>query len=56
MTELKRDPVKYIRDKAKSRYEKASECYICGVDTELDFHHYYSLVPYFRSGLKSKTI
>ena len=39
MTELKRDPVKYIRDKAKSRYEKASECYICGADTELDFHH-----------------
>ena len=45
MKELKRDPVKYIRDKAKARYEKGTECYICGKETELDFHHYYSLSP-----------
>ena len=45
MKELKRDPVKYIRDKAKARSEKGTECYICGKETELDFHHYYSLSP-----------
>ena len=45
MVTLKRDIVKYIRDKAKNKYEKGSECYICGDDTRLDFHHYYSLAP-----------
>ena len=30
MAELKRDIVKYIRDRAKNKYEKGSECYICG--------------------------
>lgn len=45
MTELKRDPVKYIRDKAKARYDKGSECHICGETAQLDFHHYYSLSP-----------
>jgi hypothetical protein len=54
MTELKRDPVKYIRDKAKSRYDKASECYICGSDTELDFHHYYSLSPLLQKWVKEQ--
>lgn len=43
MAELKRDLVKYIRDKAKSGYEKGTECYICGSDEELDFHHYCSI-------------
>jgi len=27
---LKRDLVKYVRDKAKSKYKKETECYICG--------------------------
>ena len=35
--DLKRDIVKYIRDKAKNKYEKGTECYICGEKTELDF-------------------
>ena len=42
---LKRDPVKYIRDKAKSLYKKDNECYICGASVTLDFHHYYTLAP-----------
>ena len=54
MTELKRDPVKYIRDKAKARYEKGTECYICGADAELDFHHYYSLSPLLQKWVKEK--
>lgn len=45
MSKLKRIPVKYIRDRAKSRYEKGTECEICGEASDLDFHHYYSLSP-----------
>ena len=40
-----RDIVKYIRDKAKNKYDKGSECYICGATEKLDFHHYYTLAP-----------
>lgn len=43
MTQLKRDPVKYIRDAIKSQYVKAEECYICGDLENLQFHHYYSV-------------
>ena len=43
MTDLKRLEVKYIRDGAKSAYEKDSECYICGTDQELQLHHFSSI-------------
>jgi hypothetical protein len=43
MNELKRVPTKYVRDRAKARYVKASACYICGSTESLDFHHYYSV-------------
>ena len=52
--DLKRDLVKYIRDKAKSRYEKSTECYICGTDADLDFHHFYSLSPLLHKWVKEK--
>ena len=45
MPKLKRDIVKYVRDKAKSRYEKGPDCEICGAKAPLDFHHFYSLTP-----------
>ena len=51
---LKRDPIKYIRDKAKSLYEKDTECYICGQSTTLDFHHFYTLVPLLKKWLQEK--
>ena len=51
---LKRDPVKYIRDRAKSKYEKGTECEICGTKIKLDFHHYFSLAPLFHKWLKEK--
>ena len=51
---LKRDPIKYIRDKAKSLYEKDTECYICGQSTALDFHHFYTLVPLLKKWLQEK--
>jgi len=40
-----RDTIKFVRDRAKSRYNKGTECYICGDTENLDFHHYYSLTP-----------
>jgi hypothetical protein len=52
--EMKRDRIKYIRDRAKSKYNKGSECRICGDTRELDFHHYYSLSPLLAKWLKEK--
>jgi hypothetical protein len=54
MEKLRRDPVKYIRDKAKARYKKDERCFICGKDTELDFHHFFSLSPLLQQWAKSK--
>ena len=55
MAELKRDKIKYIRDKAKSKYDKGTSCYICGSETRVDFHHYYSLTPLLDKWLLLKT-
>jgi hypothetical protein len=52
--ELKRDPIKYIRDRAKSAYEKGNSCHICGETENLDFHHYYTLSPLLRAWLQKK--
>lgn len=43
MANLKRLEVKYLRDRAKSRYEKGSKCEICGTTEELQFHHLHTL-------------
>ena len=53
---LKRDLVKYVRDKAKSKYKKEAECYICGSTENLDFHHFYGLTELFESWCKKKGI
>jgi hypothetical protein len=39
----KRIAVKHVRDRAKSAYEKQSECHICGSIDELELHHTNSL-------------
>jgi len=49
---LKRIPIKYLRDRAKSRYIKAPNCYVCGVDGSLDFHHLYTVDVLFDNWLK----
>ena len=54
--DLKRDIVKYIRHKAKNKYEKGSECYICGSDVKLDFHHFYTLSPLVHKYVKDKKL
>jgi hypothetical protein len=53
---LKRDPIKFVRDKAKSAYSKGVECRICGTTAELDFHHFYTLTPLFNRWLKTNGI
>ena len=53
---LKRDLVKYVRDKAKSRYKKQTECYICGSTEQLDFHHFYGLTELLEVWLRKKKI
>jgi hypothetical protein len=35
----KRIPVKWIRDKAKSAYEKQEHCWICNTEKDLELHH-----------------
>lgn len=52
---LKRDRIKYIRDRAKSKYEKGTECRICGTKAKLDFHHFHSLSPLLEKWLSEKT-
>lgn len=51
MSDLKRFPIKYIRDKVKSQYVKSSECFICGSLSELEFHHYNTLTLLFTKWL-----
>lgn len=53
---LRRDPIKHVRDKAKSKYKKDTKCYICGISDNLDFHHFYTLTPLFNKWLKANKI
>lgn len=39
----KRIPVKWIRDGAKSAYDKKSTCYICNAESDLELHHTHSI-------------
>ena len=56
MSALKRIPIKYVRDRAKSRYAKDSQCYICGDTNQLDFHHYFTVDILFDNWLKKNKI
>ena len=53
---LKRDLVKYVRDKAKSKYKKDTHCYICGSTENLDFHHFNGLTELLEPWMKDKDI
>ena len=53
---LKRDLVKYVRDKAKSQYNKKDTCYICGSSENLDFHHFHGLTELLETWLKRNKI
>jgi hypothetical protein len=56
MSTLKRIPIKYVRDRAKSRYVKDSSCYVCNVGGSLDFHHLFTVDILFDDWLKSNKI
>jgi hypothetical protein len=56
MSALKRIPIKYVRDRAKSRYVKDSRCYVCDKDGSLDFHHLYTVDILFDNWLKDNKI
>ena len=53
---LKRDLVKYVRDKAKSGYKKETQCYICGETERLEFHHFYGMTELLESWLKARKL
>jgi hypothetical protein len=52
VTGFKRDPIKFVRDKAKAGYKKDTVCKICENNENLEFHHYYTLTPLFNKWLK----
>lgn len=55
--ELKRDPIKYVRDAVKIKYNKGDRCRICDSRTELQFHHYSSIsLLWHRWTLKNKVV
>ena len=56
MSTLKRIPIKYVRDRAKSRYEKEAHCYVCGIGGSLDFHHLFTVDILFDNWLKTNKI
>ena len=56
MSKLKRIPIKYVRDRAKSRYVKDSCCYICENDEILDFHHFFTVDVLFDNWLNKQGI
>lgn len=49
---VNRIPVKWVRDRAKSAYEKKDECYICGTDKDLELHHTHSITILFDNWVK----
>ena len=54
--DLKRDLVKYVRDKAKSGYQKETQCYICGATEPLEFHHFYGMTELLYTWMKVNKI
>lgn len=56
MTELKRLPLKYIRDYIKKDYKIKDCCYICGLGDSLELHHLYSVSELFNNWCDSNKI
>jgi hypothetical protein len=56
MNQLKRDPVKYIRDRVKSNYKKDSECRICQTTELLEFHHFHSVAEMYNAWARNNNI
>lgn len=52
----KRQPIKWIRDGAKSAYVKMPCCYICASTEELELHHTHSLTNLFEKWAKDNKL
>ena len=48
MSQLKRFPIKYIRDYIKKDYKLKDKCYICGSKEKLELHHLFSVSQLFK--------
>lgn len=53
---LKRIPIKYVRDRAKSRYNKDVKCFVCNSQDNLDLHHPYTVDILFDNWLNKNNI
>lgn len=49
----KRIAIKWVRDRAKSAYEKKSNCYICNTTEDLELHHTHSLTLLLEAWIKT---
>ena len=48
MSELKRLPIKYIRDFIKKDYKLRDECFVCNSTEFLELHHLFSVSELFK--------
>jgi 5-methylcytosine-specific restriction endonuclease McrA len=56
MKNLRREPMKYVRDFIKKDYKARDCCYICGSIEHLDLHHLYSLSELFNQWCAKNSI
>jgi 5-methylcytosine-specific restriction endonuclease McrA len=56
MTELKRNPIKYVRDFIKREYKLRDHCYVCKSVEKLELHHLYSVSELFNRWLDTRGI
>jgi hypothetical protein len=50
----KRIAVKWVRDRAKRAYEKASSCFVCGTGLDLELHHTHSITLLLESWAQAR--
>lgn len=55
-SDLKRDVIKLIRDKAKHGYNKTGICEICNSTDGVDFHHFYSMTGMLEKYIKDNQL
>ena len=53
-TDNKRLAVKHVRDRAKSAYEKGTNCYICATTEDLELHHTHSITVLLKNWATNK--
>jgi hypothetical protein len=53
---MKREPVKWLRDKMKSSYKQKEPCYICGQTELIELHHLYSVSELWNTWISKNAI